>query len=377
MKKICNLIGIILLVGLFVLAGCTEGETTGQAVKTNEPIKIGLLLPLSGEAASWGQNAIAGATLAVNEVNARGGINGRRVTFVAEDDTCVGNKGVNSMQKLVNVDQVVGIVGPICSAVGGPALPVAANANVPAIIIGSAPHLTSIGENVFRVYPSDSFLGKAAAEFIYNDQGKRKAAIIYTQNDWGQGMYEVFKRNFEALGGEIVHTAATTQSEKDFRTELTKIQNKDADVLFFPVYPASGIAALKQMREMNLDLPIVGGDTFSAEEMYESEYAQGVYFMVSQVKSPPAFEARLKSVPGFADLQVSIAGPLGYDATRVLLEGIELAGTTEHNAVIGALKATSHNGVSSDLIEFDQVGDLKDVVAEVNIIRNNQPVKFR
>jgi branched-chain amino acid transport system substrate-binding protein len=131
-----------LAVAIIILGGIWYGVSKkSTAPTTKEPIKIGVLAPLTGEAASFGQNSLAGVNLAVKEINDQGGINGRKVEIVAEDDKCSA-EGVNAINKLINVDKVIGIIGPVCSASGGPSLPIAQNNGVPAIITASAPHLT-------------------------------------------------------------------------------------------------------------------------------------------------------------------------------------------------------------------------------------------
>jgi branched-chain amino acid transport system substrate-binding protein len=343
--------------------------------KEEEVIKIGVLAPLTGEAASWGQNALAGITLATKEVNDKGGINGRKIEIVAEDDKCSA-EGVNAINKLINIDKVVGILGPICSASGGPALPIAQNNGVPVVIISaSAPHLTKIGDYIFRVYPSDAFQGKVAAEFMFNKLGKKKVAIVYVKNDWGEGIKEVFKTRFKELGGEIVYEGGVLQDQKDFRTEITKVKASGAEALYFPVYPANGISAFKQMKEMDLKIPVVGGDTFSANEVIESEYADGIIYTEGKINMPEDFEQKIKSLPGFENLQINIVAPLGYDATKVMLLAIEKAGV-DKQAIKEALKTTSYQGISNPLIEFDENGDLKSPAFDVKIIKDKHSVPY-
>jgi branched-chain amino acid transport system substrate-binding protein len=284
--------------------------TTEKPIK-EETIKIGLLAPLTGEAASWGQNSLAGVTLAVKEINDKGGINGRKVEIVAEDDRCSA-EGVNAINKLINVDKVIGILGPICSASGGPALPIAQNSGVPVVIVAaSAPHLTKIGDYIFRVYPSDAFQGKVAAEFMFNKLSKKKVAIVYVKNDWGEGIKEVFKSRFKELGGEVVYEDGVLQDQKDFRTEITKVKANGAEALYFPVYPANGISAFKQFKELVLNIPVVGGDAFDGEEVVKSDYADGIIYTVAKINIPEDFKSKIKSLPGFENLQISIAAPFG------------------------------------------------------------------
>lgn len=373
MKRI---IGVLTLIALLVVAGCTSTPTGNVTGPKKEDIKIGLLLPLTGEAASWGQNALAGITLATNKVNAKGGINGQKIKLIAEDDGCSPDS-VSAIQKLINVDQVTAILGPICSAAAGPAVPIAQQNGVPTVMVAaSAPDLTKTGDFIFRVYPSDAFQGKEGAEFIFNKLGNKEVAVVYVQNDWGEGIKNVFIQHFESLGGKVVYEAGVTQAATDLRTELTKIENSGAEVLYFPVYPNNGLAGFKAAKEMGLDLTIVGADAFAGEEVVQSGFGDGVIYSVPKIEGPDSFNAQINSVPGFADLQISIAAPLGYDAAGVMFSAIQKAGT-DRAAIKSALQQTSYPGVSTELIEFDSIGDLKSAIYEFNTIQNKESVPYR
>src|SRR3989338_4056541 len=371
MQKVKIFLALFILI---VLIGACSSQNNGNSnSQSSEPIKLGLLLPLTGEAASWGQNALAGATLAANEINSQGGIGGRKIELVAEDDKCSADS-VSAIQKLINVDQVTGVIGPICSASGGTALPIAESNGVPVVIVAaSAPKLTE-GEYIFRVYPSDSFQGKEAANFIYNTLGKKKIAIVYVKNDWGEGIKNVFAPTFRQLGGEVIYEDGVLQTDKDFKTLITKVKESGAEALYLPVYPAGGVSALKQIKEMNLNIPVIGGDAFDGEEFFKSDYAEDTIYLVARVNSPEDFKAKIKNVKGFENLEVAIAAPLAYDALRVMTEAIKNTGSTNKAGIKEALKQTSINGVSTSKIEFDSVGDLKQVAYDVKVVRSKKSV---
>ncbi len=374
MKSNHKIFSILFILAVLLIAGCNSNQDN-NVVETTSPIKVGFMAPLSGEATSYGQNSIAGAQLAVNEFNAKGGVNGRKIELIAEDDKCSA-EGVNAIQKLINLNDVTGIIGPACSGSGGPALPIAQAAGVPTVIISaSAPHLAKIGDYIFRIYPSDAFQGKYAAEFMYNTLGKKKVAIVYVQNDWGQGIKEVFIKRFEELGGEVVLDAGVAQDARDFKTEITKMKTNGAEIAYIPLYPASGIAAVKQMKELNVNIPIFGGDSFAGDEFIKSEYTDGVIYSVAVVNTPEDFKARVRSVSGFENLNPNLFASLGYDAANVLLNGIKRAGT-DKVAIKNVLQQTSMQGVSTELIEFDQDGDLKKAEYEVKVVKNKEAVNY-
>jgi branched-chain amino acid transport system substrate-binding protein len=369
------ILGII--VAIIIIVGIWYGASKKPiAPTTKEPIKIGVLAPLTGEAASYGQNALAGITLAVNEINEKGGINGRKVEVVVEDDKCASADGVNAMNKLVNIDKVIGIVGLVCSSAAGPALPIAQNNGVPVVIVeASAPYLTKIGDYIFRVFPSDAFAGKAGADFIFNKLGKKKAAVVYVKNDYGEGLKDAFEARFKELGGGIVYEAGVLQDQRDFRTEIAKIKESKAEALYFPVYPANAVSALKQIKEMNLEIPVVGSDSLDGEEVVKSGYADGAIYTIPKVDIPEDFKQKIKSLPGFENIQIITAAPIAYDAAEVMFLAIEKAGV-DRQAIKEALKKTSYHGISNPLIEFDENGDIKNPIYEIKIIKDKQSIPY-
>ncbi len=284
---------IVVVGGYFLLKG-----NFSQPVST-EPIKIGVSGPLTGELASWGVNLSAGVELARNEINNAGGINGQMIELVIENDKCEPTTAVNAFNKLINIDKVVSIIGPICSSAGGSALPVAQQNNVPVIIVSaSAPHLTKIGDHIFRIYPSDAFQGKVGAEFMFNILNKKKVAVIYVNNDWGVGIKDVFINDFKNLGGEVVSEDSVLQDAKDIRTQLTKAKNSSAEALYFPAYPANAIGGLKQAKELGLKIPIVGGDAFDGEEVVKSPSSEGLIYTVPKILDTEDFKAKNQSIAG-------------------------------------------------------------------------------
>ncbi len=353
------------LIGL-LLAGCTQGPAA------KEPIKIGSLQPMTGEAASWGQNGVAGARLAIEEINAAGGVLGRPLELVAEDDKCSA-EGITGITKLINVDQVDAIIGPDCSASGAAALPVAQKAGVPVLIISaSAPALTRLGDYIFRIYPSSAVEGSTGAGFAYDKLGKRKAAVIYVEDVWSKSVKEAFVARFEALGGEIVSEDSVTAETRDMKTQLTKAKSVGADILYAPLRPAGGVALFQQAQELNLGLPILGGDFFDSEEVMNHPASEGVYYTVPHVTTPDAFAAKVKAMPGNENLKVFLTAAIGYDAVKIFAEAMERAGSTDKEKVMQALKRTKYAGVSNPDIDFDAEGDLKNALMDVKVVRGGK-----
>jgi len=367
---------ILVLVVLIVLLAVLPGnKNTGKTIDNKEPIRLGLMGPLTGEAASWGQNALAATTLAVKEINEAGGINGRMIEIYAEDDKCTADS-VNAITKLINIDQVDVIVGPVCSSSAGPAMPIVQQNEIPVIMwTVSAPKITEIGDNIFRIYPTDTFQGKVGAELIYNELGKKKVAVIYVKNEWGEGLQEYFDQTFTSLGGEIVYKTSVLQKETDFKTEISKIKESGAEAIYAALYPNTGISFSKQMNEMGVSLPVVGGDALSGEEVVTSGYTEGLIVTVPKVDTPEELKTKLKELPGFESLQVSFVAPLAYDAANMMALAI---GRSEDKGteIKEEIAKMSYKGISNPIIEFDEVGDLKTVIFDILIVKDNEAVLY-
>ena len=377
-KTIARLIVLVLLIAfinLLFFSGIFTKNTTGDVVNVQEDIiKIGFVGMLSGELSVWGQSGLAGVQIALEDVNSKGGINGQKVELIIEDGKASSIESVNAFNKLINIDKVDAIIGSSGSGPTSAATPLAQNSKTPFIAaIASAPHIPEIGDYIFRVYPSDSFQGEYGAEVVYNQLGMKKAAIVYVKNDWGEGIAEVFHSEFEKLGGEVVFKTGVLQEEDDFRTLISKIKKTDAEVLYFVVYPNNALSGMKQIKEMNLGIPVIGGDAMDGAEVVESKHSEDLMYTVGEISFPEDFRQKINSLSGFKNLKPNVAAPTAYDAIKVLLKAIEKV-ETEPKALRDEIARTKYNGISSPVIEFDSVGSLKQAVFVTKVIKNKEAV---
>ncbi|MEA1929581.1 MAG: ABC transporter substrate-binding protein [Patescibacteria group bacterium] len=363
------IIGIIIVIAI-IWIGFSLGDK--QPAETG-PIKIGLSAPLTGEGTSFGDGMRAGAQLAVSEINEAGGVDGRMVEVIYEDDTCTARGGSTVFNKLVNVDRVDAIAGPLCSAVGAAGLPIAQEAGVPTIEFGSAPALPAIGDYIFRTYPSDSFQGKFTAEYLTDELSKKKAAVLYVKNDWGQGLSDVFEASFTELGGEVVYNEGVAPETKDLKSFIAKIKLAEPDVIYLPAYPNIAIIGLRQMAEAGIDVPIWSGDAFDTDEIVKSGVADGAVYVRALTASPDDFKQRIKDETG---IDSNLPTPLTYDAIHILAKVFGEVGT-DKEAVRDALASLSYrDAVSLPLIEFDELGDLTTAEFEIMTIQNGEAVPY-
>jgi len=199
----------IIILSLVFLVGCVKKE--------EKEIKIGSIGPLTGAAASYGEKMTRAIDLAINEINEKGGINGKKVVVKHEDDKLEAKDGVSAFQKLVSADKAVAIIGAAGSSVTLAISPVAESNKVVLITpISSAVAISKAGDFVFRICPSDALQGKIVAKWVI-EKGFKNAAILYLNNDYGTGLKDGFKEEYAKLGGQVVIEEAFEKGATDFR----------------------------------------------------------------------------------------------------------------------------------------------------------------
>ena len=366
MKKIHILIISLTLI-LIIIGGCTTtGKITQKQTQDIKTIKIGFIGPLTGEAASWGENSLAGAQLAIKEFNT----NSKRykIKLIIEESECKAKTAVSAFNKLVNIDKVDAIIGPLCSGAASATTDLAKNYKIPNIhIIASVPGLAEKSKYVFKVYPTDELQGSFTANYVYKNLNKKKIAIIYVNNEVGEQINKHFQEKFKELGGEIVFKTGVMQEQIDFKTEITKIKNTKADAIYLAVYPNNALVILKQMKELNLNIPKIGTDSLSGDEVISNEYAKGLSYVVPETSLSENFKEKLHQLPGYENLAITIASPYGYDAMKIIINAVTKVGTDKEK-IIEELTKTKYIGVSNPLIEFNKFGGLKTARYEVKTV---------
>ncbi|MBI2175437.1 MAG: ABC transporter substrate-binding protein [Parcubacteria group bacterium] len=352
-KEIVWIIIAIVVIGggWLLLRDTTPADTS--------PIKIGFIGPLTGDAASIGENARAAVEIAVEEVNAAGGINGRPLEVIYEDGQCNGAVASNAANKLINIDRVPVILGGACSgetsAFAGAA---EQSRTVTLSYCSSAPAISQAGDYIFRDYPSDTFQGAFAAKYMTETLGTQNVAILYAKSDWGNGIKDVFRREFEEMGGNVVAEEGYEQTSRDLRSQLTKIKAANPEAVYFLGYTEASIPGLKQAKELGLNVPLFGGDAWDDSKIWTDTGPAGDEAMYSIVYAPLNEEFRIKMKDRVGTNEITICSPQAYDGVKVLSQVMEKVGT-DSEAIKNELYNTIYaGGVSGDRIEFDENGDL-------------------
>ena len=303
-------------------------------------------MSITGRDASFGEASLAGARIAVDELNAAGGVLGRPVELVVEDDRSLAGESATAAKKLISRDRVVALVGECSSARTLEAAVVAQASGIPLVTPAStSPRVTQVGDTVFRVCFIDSFQGEVMATFARRRLGLRRAALLVDSTaPYSVGLADYFSRTFNALGGEVVASQKYAGTDTDFRAQLTAIRAAAPDALFLPgYYVAAGLVA-RQARDLGLGATLLGGDGFEAPQLLEigGSALEGAYYSTHFAAENPGpvsrefvekFRSRFGSVPnGLAALT--------YDAVRLVADALGRAGTTEKGALRRALAST-------------------------------------
>jgi branched-chain amino acid transport system substrate-binding protein len=316
------------------------------AAPAGEPVKIGFFMSVTGRDASFGEAALRGARLAIDDLNAAGGILGRPAQLVVEDNRSLPGESATAVKKLIGRDHVVALVGECASSRTLEAAPVAQAAGVPLVTPASTnPRVTAVGDCVFRVCFADPFQGAVLATYAWKNLGLRRAALLVDSSaSYSVGLAEVFSKTFASLGGEVVATQKYSGGDKDFRAQLTAIRGTQADAIFLPGYYVEAGLAAQQARELGLKATLLGGDGFEAPQLLEIGGAalEGTFYSThySAESADPlsrrfvaAYTARHGAAP------VGLAA-LTYDSVQLIADAARRAGSTDRTALKNALAAT-------------------------------------
>lgn len=340
---------------------CRRGEETtgGAAGPAAEPIRVGHFASLTGDTATFGQSADRGIRMAVEEINAAGGVLGRPLEILSEDDRSVTEEARTAAQKLIQRDEVVALLGEVASSRSLAAAPEAQRAGVPMISPASTnPKVTEVGDYIFRTCFIDPFQGAVMARFAFEDLQARKVAILFDfKQDYSVGLADFFRKTFLELGGEIVADERYTSGDIEFRAQLTTIRAARPDAVFVPGYYTELGLIAKQARELGITVPLLGGDGWDSAKTLEigGEAVEGNYFSnhyAADSDSPKVqdFVRRYQAKHGS---EPDAMAALGYDAAGILADAIRRAGTTDGPKLRDAIAATQGYDAVTGRITID------------------------
>lgn len=328
------------------------------------PIKIGIIAPLTGPQQFEGQLEVNSAKMAVDEINAAGGLLGRPVTLLIEDTQNQPAVAVSSLEKLISKDKIVALQGAQWSSETKAIMPTLEKYGVPAVTaISTAPDITEgdlPGKKwIFRVIPHDGMAAAAIATFLSEELGAKTIAFLVKNDDWGRQASAVIQSEFEKGGGKILTTEYFEGGETNFLPQATKIMGLNPDAVVLAAQAQDGSMIVKQFKEIGLDKKVVGLGAFASGTFVNlaGEAAEGVYGVVQYsdaIDSPEnkAFvEEWMKRYPQSGLPDKYAWGP--YTATKAIFEAIKIANSTDPAKIRDALEQVSFQGLTGE-IKFDE-----------------------
>ena len=337
-----------LLVSIFCSFACVQKGGEGTTANTGDTIKVGVFADLTGQTSSFGQSTKNGVELAVEEINNAGGVNGKKIELIVEDDQGRPEQAKTVVSKLINQDKVQAVIGEVASTNSLAAAPVAQEAKIPMITPSSTnPKVTEVGDYISRVCFIDPFQGSVMAKFAANTLKAKTAAILGDVNsDYSKGLTQFFQQEFTRLGGKVVAEEAYTQSDPDFKGQLTKIRNLNPDVIYVPGYYGQVGIIAKQARELGMNMPLMGGDGWDSPELWKlgGDALKNTYISNHYSAENPAPEIQnfVKAYTAKFGASPDSLAALAYDAAKVLADAIKRAGGTDSAKLKDAINATKN-----------------------------------
>ncbi len=334
-----------------------------------EPIKIGVYLPMTGATAAFGQMTWTGIKIA-HRMEPK--VLGRDVRLILVDEKSDKIEAANAVERLIEKDKVVAIIGTVASSNTLSAAPIAERAKIPMVSPASTNPLVTQGKKyIFRACFVDPFQGKIAAIFAYKNLGARRAAILMDiANDYSVGLANFFEREFKSLGGKIVSKLLFQQGDQDFTAQLTAIKAKNPDIIYVPAYYTEVALIARQKRDLGIKATILSGDGAEADELLKigGSAVNGLYF-TSHFDAKACFTERSKEYvrlfrklyPGRA---VDSLGALGADAYFLILEAIRSEGKADPESIRDGLsKIKDFQGVTG-VMRMEHGDAIKSVVVK-------------
>jgi branched-chain amino acid transport system substrate-binding protein len=317
------------------------------ALPAAEPIKVGEIASLTGKEAAFGQSSHKGTVLAVEQLNAAGGVLGRSFELLSEDNQSKSGESATVARKLLSREKVVALLGEVASSRSLEMAPIAQRAKIPMISPSSTnPKVTEVGDYVFRVCFIDPFQGTVMAKFAKETLKARRVAVLTSVSSaYSVGLAKYFKERFAADGGEIALEQKFTEGDKDFKAQLTAIRAAGVDAIFVPGYYTEAALISRQARELGLTIPLFGGDGWEAPQLIEigGKAVEGTYYSThySPEDTAPAVQAFVAAFRARWNGETPDAmAALGYDSALVLADAIKRAGSTEGPSLRDALAGT-------------------------------------
>lgn len=354
-----------LALALAITPSCKDA---GGGTSSSNEIVVGEVAALTGGTATFGQSSHAGTQMAVDELNAAGGLLGKKIRLVTEDDQSKQGEAGTVVKKLISREKAVAILGEVASGRSLEMAPICQKAGIPMITPASTnAKVTEVGDHVFRVCFIDPFQGTVMAKFALSRGWKKVAILTDVKQDYSVGLSDAFRKYFTANGGAIVSEQSYSSGDKDFKAQLTAIKGGAPDAIFASgYYNEAGLIAV-QARELGITAPMLGGDGWDSPSLTKvaGKAMEGNFFsnhFAAEDQAPviqefvKKYEARHKTTP-------DAMAALGYDSMMILAGAMKKAGTTDGKAIRDAIARTrDYQGITGKITLDDKRNATKPAV---------------
>jgi branched-chain amino acid transport system substrate-binding protein len=341
---------LLALVAFFVLCALSFGKE----------IKIGVIMPLSGPIAVYGQTTYNGMKLAIQEINENGGIDGNMIKLIVEDNKGDSAESVTAFKKLANVDKIDALLGPVASSNCLAVAPVAQEYGIPMMTSsGTSVKVTQVGDFISRACFIDPFQGSVMANFA-KDSLNAKTAIIFkdVNSDYSEGLTNEFTKTFTKRGGEIITVVNYVAGDIDFSSQLTKIRKMKADVVFVPGYYNEAALIVNQARDLRINSTFLGADGWDNGKLFEiAGEALNGSFVSTHFSSESEDEIVQNFINNYFDEffeDPNVLSALGYDAAKIMAEAFDRANSTDKVKVKNAINSTKNFKGVTGIITLDE-----------------------
>lgn len=343
------------------------------SAQTNAPIVVGEYGCLTGSEATFGTNTRNGVTLAIEQVNAAGGINGRRVELKAYDTAGKTSEAGSAVSRLIHEDKAVAIIGESISSLSIAGGTVAQKFGVPMVSPSSThPRVTQVGDMIFRICFTDAFQGAAAARFAFENLKGRKAAVLFDQGQtYSTGLRDAFVKSFEKLGGKISITQAYSGGDQNYTAQLTTIRDTKPDIVFIPGYYTDAGNIAIQARKLGLKATLLGGDGWDSDQLAAigGDAIEGAYYTnhFAPDEPRPAVQEFMQRYHDRFNQTADSGSALGYDAARIICDALKRAPSLNGKEIAAALsKIKDYPGVTGTItIDAERNAQKSIVVVQV------------
>ena len=361
---------VVMVISIFALIGCGEKASPEE----NSTIKIGGMGPLTGSAAIYGVTIENGAKLAFEEINKNGGVLGKKLEYISLDEKADPIEAVNAYNKLMN-EEVCAIIGSVTSKPTLVVAELAAQDGIPMITpTGTQINITDAGPNIFRVCFTDPYQGGTLATFAKNKLNAKTAAVmVNNSSDYSNGIAEEFIKEANRIGINIVAKEGYSDGDKDFKTQLTKINSENPDILMVPEYYEQSALIATQAREIGMKATFVGPDgwdgVISALDSSSYSTVNNSYFTnhYSAEDTSEKVQNFLKKYRERYNEEPTAFSALAYDAVYILKNAIEKSGTTDKEKLVQTIKKSDMDGITGHLT-FDEKNNPIKAVTIIKII---------